>query len=372
MTPEHPPAPEPPTGAAMAGSSIALMQLTPFLRVVEQQGSDFEARVRERGQEIVARWGLSVDELEADHQRRIPIALGLELLSMLREMLDDPGLGLRAGATLQTGDYEVLEYLCGSCDTLRESIACLTRFYPLLADVELELVEIDDTAELRLSLPPDMPDAELLYEFATVSNLVMAALHLHLENIEMPVEFRFRHARPAHGDLYAIYLPSPVRFGCEHYATVFKASTLEQPLRTADPILHQVLLRQAEIELAALPRAGAFTQRVREAIEAELLGGADLEGVAGRLHLSGSNLRRRLREHGCTFSELLEATRREQAQLLLRDAELTVAEIAHRLGFAHPPAFHRAFKRWFGRSVKEYREWIASHHSTRFWSKRTR
>jgi AraC-like DNA-binding protein len=210
----------------------------------------------------------------------------------------------------------------------------------------------------------------LLYEFATVSNLVSAALHLDVENIEMPVEFRFRHARPEHADAYSLYLPAPVRFGCEHYATVFKKSTLERPLKTADPILHQVLLRQAEIELAALPRAGAFSQRVRDAIERDLAAGASLESVAQRLHLSASNLRRRLKQQGCTFSELLEATRREQAQLLLRDPELTSAQIADRLGFAHAPAFHRAFKRWFGRSIKDYRAWIADHHTTRFWSKR--
>jgi AraC-like DNA-binding protein len=33
-----------------------------------------------------------------------------------------------------------------------------------------------------------------------------------------------------------------------------------------------------------------------------------------------------------------------------------VSEVAFQLGFAHRPAFHRAFLRWFGRSPSDYRE----------------
>jgi len=47
--------------------------------------------------------------------------------------------------------------------------------------------------------------------------------------------------------------------------------------------------------------------------------------------------------------------RRELAVELLESGELNVSEIAFRLGFAHRPAFHRAFRRWFGAAPKAHR-----------------
>ena len=42
--------------------------------------------------------------------------------------------------------------------------------------------------------------------------------------------------------------------------------------------------------------------------------------------------------------------------LYLARPELDLSEIGFRLGFAHPPAFHRAFRRWFGVTPSEFRE----------------
>jgi acyl-CoA synthetase (AMP-forming)/AMP-acid ligase II len=52
---------------------------------------------------------------------------------------------------------------------------------------------------------------------------------------------------------------------------------------------------------------------------------------------------------------LIEETRIEQACRYLTSSSLSVSEIAYRLGFAHPPAFHRAFRRSLGDSPLHYR-----------------
>jgi AraC-like DNA-binding protein len=53
---------------------------------------------------------------------------------------------------------------------------------------------------------------------------------------------------------------------------------------------------------------------------------------------------------------VVEQVRRDLAARHLEATKLSVAEISCRLGFAHAPAFHRAFKRWYGRSPNEHRE----------------
>jgi AraC-like DNA-binding protein len=162
----------------------------------------------------------------------------------------------------------------------------------------------------------------------------------------------------------------PVRFGAEHNAIVFPISMLAHPLRGADPVLHAVLRRLADHELSLLENLSAFPNKVRAAIEAELEHGAALEQVAARMHLSAGGLRSRLRQHGATYSDLLDAVRKDHARRALRDTQLGISELAHRLGFAHPPAFNRAFKRWFGVTPNMYREVKSEHPAARFWRPR--
>ncbi|HEX4354395.1 MAG TPA: helix-turn-helix transcriptional regulator [Polyangiales bacterium] len=118
-----------------------------------------------------------------------------------------------------------------------------------------------------------------------------------------------------------------------------------------------------EVELASLADHSLFPAKVSDAIEVELSQGAPLEMIAARLHISPGALRSRLRQHRTTYSEMLDRLRRDHAVRALRQSQVGVAELAHSLGFSHPPAFHRAFRRWFG---------LTPNPSARFWQRRGR
>lgn len=77
-------------------------------------------------------------------------------------------------------------------------------------------------------------------------------------------------------------------------------------------------------------------------------GTADLSSVARRLCMSERSLQRRLAECACSFGELRDELRRGLAQQYLKDPTMSIAEIAHRLGFGSSQAFHRAFLGWYG------------------------
>jgi AraC-like DNA-binding protein len=93
--------------------------------------------------------------------------------------------------------------------------------------------------------------------------------------------------------------------------------------------------------------------------------GAPLPRVAERLHMSPSTVRSRLRRHGTSYSALLDALRRDEASRALQGGEASFSEIAHALGFAHPPAFHRAVRRWFGATPSAVRA-TGQHPAARF------
>lgn len=348
-------------------ASVCVTALAPFIRMLEAAGEPALLQAIERAEASVARWGLSLNELGADTTTRVPHGLVIELLLDFVDILGDPAAPLRAGAKLQPGDYELLEYLCTTCNTLGECINTLGRYYPLLISAEHELVIQGERAEARFRISPGLDAPDAIHEFGIASNFAMAILHLQLEGAQMPLEICFAHSAPPYAAVFEQVFLSPIRFDCGYNAIVFPVSMLSHPMRTADPVLHAVLRRLADQELGALVNHSAFPARVRDAIEEELVRGAMLGTVAERLHMSASALRSRLRQHGTTYSAVLDRLRRDHAKRALRQSHLSITEVAHALGFAYPPAFHRAFRRWFGVTPSAFREAPSSHPSARFW-----
>ena len=80
-----------------------------------------------------------------------------------------------------------------------------------------------------------------------------------------------------------------------------------------------------------------------------------VEQGARRVGVSVRTLQRRLHRIGCTYSELVERVRHEEACRLLQEHGRSIAEIAARLGYADPSHFSRAFRRWEGISPRSYR-----------------
>jgi AraC-like DNA-binding protein len=352
-------------------ATVSITAFAPFIRLLEEAGPDMLTMASARSDAVLRRWGIDMNELTSDLTLRLPHKLVVELLLEFVEILRDPSAPLRAGMKLQRGDYELLEYLCGSCNNLGQSIACLGRYYPLLISAEHELWVEGDRAETRFRISDGLDAPDAIHEFGLASNFAMSILHLDLEGAQAPLEVCFAHKAPAHAAVFESIFMVPVRFGCEHNAIAFPAKMLEHPLRGADPVLHGVLTRLADEELAALSDQSAFPTRVRKAIDAELEQGAALDVVAQRLRMSPNSLRSRLRQHGTTYSSLLDNLRREHAKRALRQTQLGISELAHSLGFAHPPAFHRAFRRWFGMTPNAFREASSPHPSTRFWRRNT-
>ena len=83
------------------------------------------------------------------------------------------------------------------------------------------------------------------------------------------------------------------------------------------------------------------------------------DSVAKALGMSARTLRRRLEAENTTFQELRDALRKGRALEHMRESQLTISEIAYLLGFGETSAFHRAFRRWTGKTPAQYRREIA-------------
>ncbi|HXW93951.1 MAG TPA: helix-turn-helix transcriptional regulator [Terriglobales bacterium] len=77
--------------------------------------------------------------------------------------------------------------------------------------------------------------------------------------------------------------------------------------------------------------------------------------VSRAMGIGTRTLQRKLKAYGTSFRDLLTEVRRELAEQHLRDPEMTIAEIADRLGYSHPSEFHRAFRGSNGIAPRQYR-----------------
>ena len=81
-----------------------------------------------------------------------------------------------------------------------------------------------------------------------------------------------------------------------------------------------------------------------------------VEALAREFHLSPSRLEHLFKsKHGACLRTHLVTSRMNNAADLLRKTKLSVKEIAHKLGYAHPPSFVRTFTRFQGQSPQRFR-----------------
>ncbi len=170
----------------------------------------------------------------------------------------------------------------------------------------------------------------------------------------LPTEVLFCHAEPVDREPYRRFFKMPLRFDSEQTALVFPAAWLDHPVHGADPQLRRIL----EIETEALKTLDKddFVSQLRRVLRSLVVTGqASVEQVALLFAMHRRTLNRRLNVLGITFKQLLDETRFEIAQQLLRDTRMPVVDIAAALDYADTSAFTRAFRRWSGATPAAWR-----------------
>ena len=82
----------------------------------------------------------------------------------------------------------------------------------------------------------------------------------------------------------------------------------------------------------------------------------ELTSLAARLHCDLTWLSRAIRRlSGCTYTELVQKKRLNQACFLLRSTALSVLDISMAVGYENFSYFHRIFKQTFGQTPRQYR-----------------
>ncbi len=329
------------TPAPIEGPSVAVRALLPFYAAMRDAPAGAPAEI-------------DAFFRSARPERRLALSRAFEMVQKFASELAVEDLGLRAGAYASEADFDLLDYCAITAPTYFHALRIAGRFQGLLNEAsELELVEIDGRPILRFMHCMPMPRYACDY-FMTA----MVTSSLRWSSDEISEEIWFAHDEPRDPGAYrATFGATPVLFGRPFDGIVLTPSRLHESLPGADPKLHGILMRYAAIELERLSVSRPFTRTVRLLIEEGLeTGQASASDVADRLNLTRRTLTRRLTREGTGFAILGNQVRLDRARHYLAFSPLSIDEVAERLGYAEPAAFHRAFKRWSGVTPSRYRQ----------------
>jgi len=285
---------------------------------------------------------------------RYPVARWRMMLERASTHLGDPALGLHLGQTITPAHFGVMGYVLLACPNVGAALGRLMQYQRLLYDVNPMHYTLDDEVlTLKWGVEAGRPGA--LVDECAITALIQLLRDVTGRATGL-LEIDFVNPEPADPAPYRRYFRCLVRFAQPATAVRVRADALALPLRGPDPALLDVLERQADALLAALPPSDDFEQGVRRCI-ARLAreGEPSMERVANELHCSTRTLHRRLEERGSGFRTLVDDTRRRLADDYLADPRLQLAEIALLLGYSEQSAFTRAYRRWTGRTPKMVR-----------------
>jgi AraC-like DNA-binding protein len=265
------------------------------------------------------------------------------------------GWGLTLGAHLQPSTHGALGFGAVSAPTLGVAIALFERFTHV-RNPSFDAFGSRRGEDYRLVFRPrcELLDGErdplletILMSFQAIIETVLShdIDRGHLEIV----------GRPTHAPLYRDHFHIGVHFNAAECAFVIPADWLERRSPLADPEMYESSKRKLEEQADRLRGDRFVASRVVWLLTTGGDAGLPIEAAAKRLGLSPRTLIRRLSESGITYRELHDGHRRQRAETLLIHSNLTLSEIAGRLGYEDTSNFSRACRRWFGRTPGEVR-----------------
>ncbi len=311
--------------------------------------------------ELAGRWnvrpaevlkGLPITSAQlADPTTRVPLRVCEAIIARTHQLTHEPALAIHIGTQMRLSSHGFLGFAAMTAGSVRDALELAVRFASTRTSaIGLSLYVEGDTASLVIEEKTPLDGLREFVVLALVVGIWQLGRALTGRELDGMAECAF--PEPA----YVRQLPfrELVRFERPAHRLVFPASSLAIPLVTADAVATQLAREQCERELAAVVDAG-LPGRVRAALQARSDAPA-LTVIARELRMSPRTLKRKLADHGTTFSTIRDDMRRQRALLLLDNRTLSIGEIATRLGYSELPNFTRAFRKWTGVTPLAYRE----------------
>jgi len=324
-----------------------LRSLLPVLGVMNQLGFD--------NQSCLKGTGILLSQLN-DANARMSLQQELAFYRNTLELSGDPLIGLKLGEPFVPQRYGLFGYALLSAATFRHALTLTENFGRLTFSFFTFRYGVSGRQSwFSLSEPPPF-EQELVDLYLDRD---MSASVIDFREIlggPFPIEEIYI-SHDGHGRQrdYRDYYDCDVHFCAPNNKIVNSSSLLDKPLPQSDPESSRHFQQQCQLLIAKLTSQSHFIDDVRMLMLARPGYFPDIDFLAEKMGMSIRTLRRRLKEEGSSYREMLDEIRYGLAREYLGQTQLSIEEISGLLGYTEAGNFSHAFRRWSGQSPRDWR-----------------
>ncbi len=278
----------------------------------------------------------------------------------------DPAWAARVGVQLNIGTHGPLGFAALSAPTLGAALQVMADYHPVR--ISTLTASLETRGRQVVFSMSDLTD-DALYRRVT-SESILRVLEALVETIVGHpvgdyVTIQFPWPEPGYRDALQQVYGARCEFNAQSVALVIPASWSHLPSPLYDEGSYRSNITKCRQIISRLAPAGNTAEQVRgmlanhfDQVRAGTLegrGAPGLEDLAQQLHITPRTLIRRLKQQETSYRTLLEAEQLDCADALLKQAALSVADIADKLGYSDPANFGRAFRNLTGVSPAAWR-----------------
>lgn len=301
-------------------------------------------------------------------QERWPIDHITLLWRAAARLTQDPGFGLKAGALVGPGSFNVVGFIVQSAATLRQALAVVQKYQSLISDGgRFQLLPGARTSWLVYH-PRQGDLAFSPHQIEAVLAAVVSASRWITPQPLQPALVRFSHEPVGPLAGYREVFGCRIEFNQAYSGLLIDNAALDAPLPQSDAQLARLHEQHAATQLQTLKRQQGLDEALRDGVHDWVRDwvrtrmqaqpgppAPTRKDAAAALGLHERTLARRLQDLGTNFQALSDEVRRDLALQHVGDTDLPLGEVAHALGFADISPFYRAFERWTGMPPARWR-----------------
>lgn len=299
--------------------------------------------------DILRHTGLSQSEL-LQPDRLVSRQQELQLIdNLVAQAAGQPALGIKAGQKYHFTAFGALGFAVVSSRNIRSAIDVGLQYFNLT--FAFSRFVVSDTAnETQVLLVTDDDVPQHLAAFIVerdMAALITVARDLY-DLQPMLLGIRLSQPCPEQAQIYSHFFRVLPEFAAANNMAVFDRSKLEQPLPQANELACMTAMAQCHQLLESRKVRCGLADKVRQHLVNTSADMPSMEEVAAGLCMTSRTLRRHLQAEGISFAVLRDEVRLSLADELLAASQLSIEQIATRLGYAESTSFINAFKRWRG------------------------
>ena len=254
-----------------------------------------------------------------------------------------------------------LAFMCRTAmaqPTLAQGLEVVLGFLSLMLErLPAQLVRQQSLAEIVLLEDDHAPRRAFTY---FTYWMIVHGVACWLAGRRIPImAIELRCGAPDYCEDYEVMFSANLRFDRPRTRMIFAADCLAAPIKRSPQELQRFLAQAPANILVKYRDPQSLGSQIKQDLrQLPAHQWPETGGMAQRLCMSASTLRRRLAEEGQTWQGLKDSVRKELAIGWLAEPQLSFADIALRLGFAETSSFYKAFRKWSGTNPGHYRSLI--------------